>query len=357
MGRKNKGRVGWTEADPPSPRLASQADLMTLSSGTTRSVFIEAMRASPPSRSSHPPPAEGVDWRLKNALKAVDRSTPNVATCVNQCPGLLYYSPSSGPMPVNEGRHCRSRKAAPVTPSSDTKTNRKRAKDVQKKAPAKRRQPTAEARERATGLIDPDIVVVTKDPLRVQIVSLATQRPIAPSDFARDVGIPLNVASYHFRVLRKHGFLEIVEEVKVRGSTKHLHVATKRAFLSDADWGALEESLRPGVAGQALQDFNVRVAQAMETGAFYARKDVRLYWITIDFDEISWPEFVKLMVWTCQEVDVLNDDTVKRRANGESHESFPATFAIAGFPSPTTSQLKTAERENESAGERARRKP
>jgi len=231
-----------------------------------------------------------------------------------------------------------------VTPPSNAKTNRKQAKAAQKKASTKRK-PTAEARERATGLVDPDIVVVTKDPLRVQIVSLATQRPIAPSDFSRDVGIPLNVASYHFQVLRKHGFLEVVEEVKVRGSTKHLHVATKRAFLSDADWGALEESLRPGVAGQALQDFNLRVAQAMETGTFYDRKDVRLYWIPVDFDEISWPEFVKLMAWACQEVSTLNDETVQRRANGESQESFPATFAIAGFPSPTTSQLKAAERE------------
>lgn len=243
-----------------------------------------------------------------------------------------------------------------MTPSAKQKVPapRKQAKAAQRKASAKRRQPTAEARERATGLVDPDIVVVTKDPLRVQIVSLATQRPIAPSDFARDVGIPLNVASYHFRVLRQHGYLEIVEEVKVRGSTKHLHVATKRAFLSDADWGALEESLRPGVAGQALQDFNVRVAQAMETGTFYGREDVRLYWIPVDFDEVSWPEFVKLMAWACQEVDGLNDDTVKRRSKGESHGSFPATFAIAGFPSPTTSQIRTAEREKQKHARKAK---
>ena len=237
------------------------------------------------------------------------------------------------------------RKAALVTPSAKQKTRRKPAKDPQPKAAAKKRRPTAEARERATGLVDPDITVVTKDPLRVQIVSLATQRPIAPSDFSREVGIPLNVASYHFRVLRKHGFLEIIEELDVRGSTKHMHIATKRAFLSDADWGALEESLRPGVAGQALKDFNLRVAQAMETGTFYTLENVRLYWTPADFDEISWPEFVKIMLWACQEVEVLTEDTVKRRANGKSQHSFPATFAIAGFPSPTTSQIRAKERE------------
>ncbi len=248
-------------------------------------------------------------------------------------------------LPGEDGR-ARPRKAALVTPSAKQKTRRKPAKGSQRKAAAKKRQgPTAEARERATGLVDPEISVVTKDPLRVQIVSLATQRPIAPSDFSREAGIPLNVASYHFRVLRKHGFLEVIEKLDVRGSTKHMHIATKRAFLSDADWGALEKSLRPGVAGQALQDFNVRVAQAMETGTFYTRDDVRLFWIPTDFDEISWPEFVKLMAWACQEVEGLTDDTVKRRGNGESQHSFPATFAIAGFPSPTTSQIRAKERE------------
>lgn len=242
-----------------------------------------------------------------------------------------------------------------MTPPPKQKARRKPIKEVRPKGSAKRL--TAEARERATGLVDPDIVVVTKDPLRVQIVSLATQRPIAPSDFAREAAIPLNVASYHFRVLRKYGFLEIIEEVKVRGSTKHLHIATKRAFLSDADWGALEEELRPGVAGQALRDFNVRVAQAMETGTFYIRKDVRLYWAPLDLDEIAWPEFVKLLAWACQEADGLSEDTVKRRANGESHGSFPATFAIAGFPSPTTSQVKTNEREKRKHARRSKAKP
>jgi|GEM_PF-213706 len=218
--------------------------------------------------------------------------------------------------------------------------------------------PTDEARERATGLVDPDIAVVTKDPLRVQIVSLATQRPIAPSEFAREVDIPLNVASYHFRVLRNHGFLEVVEEIQVRGAVKRMHIATKRAYLSDADWGALEEWLRPGVAGQALQDFNRRVAQAMESGTFYSREDVRLYWVPIALDENSWPEFVKLMLWACKEVGALNEDTLKRRANGESQHSIPATFAIAGFPSPTTSQIKATERkkrQRERKGKNVRR--
>jgi len=225
---------------------------------------------------------------------------------------------------------------------TSSKKHRTKPKGRAKDRP--QRSPTAEARARAGGLVDPSISIVTKDPLRVQIIALAVQRPIAPSDFAREAGIALNVASYHFKILREHGFLEIVKEVPVRGATKHLHIATKKAFISDADWGQVEQALRPGVAGQALQDFNGRVGQAMATGTFYTRDDVCLYWTPGDLDEIAWKEFVEMMAWAREESKRLNVETANRRANGESQESFPVTFAIAGFPSPTTGQIRAAKK-------------
>jgi hypothetical protein len=250
-----------------------------------------------------------------------------------------------------------SAKQKPSRKSQRQKTGVAKAKTKRKAKPKRSSQsgPTHEARERASGLIDPNIGIVTKDPLRVQIVALATQRPIAPSEFAREAGIALNVASYHFRVLRKHGFLEIVAEVPVRGSTKHMHIATKSGFISDADWGQLEQALKPGVAGQALQDFNVRVGQAMDAGTIYLRSDMCLYWAPGDLDEIAWPEFVSVMAWAREEFKRFNVDTVGRRANGESQDSFPVTFAIAGFQSPTTGQIKQAERKRR--GKQKRKRP
>jgi hypothetical protein len=244
-----------------------------------------------------------------------------------------------------------------VKSPADRKPKRKGTAKAKRKAKPKGGQggPTQEARARASGLIDPNIGIVTRDPLRVQIVSLATQRQIAPSEFAREAGIALNVASYHFRVLRKHGFLEVVARIKVRGSIKHMHIATKSGFISDADWGQLEQALKPGVAGQALQDFNVRVGQAMEAGTIYLHPDMCLYWAPGNLDEIAWPEFVSLMAWAREEFKRFDIDTVERRAKGESHESFPVTFAIAGFQSPTTKQLKQAERKRK--GKQKRKKP
>ncbi len=150
------------------------------------------------------------------------------------------------------------------------------------------------------------------------------------------------MAAYQFKVLREHGYLEITELVPVRGTYKRMHIATKSGFISDTDWGQVEQALRPGVAGAALQDFNGRVAQAMETGTLYVRDDVCLYWVPRCLDEIAWSEQVEINDWCIEESERLEQDTIKRRADGESKDSFPATFAIAVFPSPTPSQIKRA---------------
>lgn len=231
---------------------------------------------------------------------------------------------------------------------AQTKRSKKKPakKRVASKKPAAKRGyrsgDTQRARERAEGIIDPSLSVITRDPLRVQIVAIATQRPISPSEFSREAGIALNVASYHFKVLRQHEFLEIVEKVPVRGSRKNMHVATKKGFISDSDWGQVEQALRPGVAGAILQDFNGRVSQAIVTGTLVERDDACLYWAPRCLDEMAWAELVEIISWCIEESERLEQDTIKRRADGKSNDGFPATFAIAGFPSPTPSQVKRA---------------
>jgi hypothetical protein len=200
--------------------------------------------------------------------------------------------------------------------------------------------PLDEARKRASGVIDPNLAVVVKDPLRVHILAIAIQRPISPSEFSREFDCPRWAAAYNFKVLAKHGFLELVEKIPVRGSTKHMYRATKNGYISTQDWGLVAPALQPGIAGAALQDFNGRVTQALELGTFCARDDSYLLWAPITLDEISWPKFVEMMAWAYHEAKELEVETVERRAKGEADGYVPATFAIAGFESPTTKELK-----------------
>jgi DNA-binding transcriptional ArsR family regulator len=225
--------------------------------------------------------------------------------------------------------------------AEDGSKGKAKAKGSQRaKAKRSRRGATRKVREQAAGIVDPNLHIVLKDPMRLQIVAIAIQRPISPSEYGKEFDCALSVVSYHFRVLRKHGFLELVDECKVRGSIKHVYRATKSGFISDTDWGEVSQALRPGIAGAILQDFNSRVTQAMEAGTFYKRDDACLFWAPRDLDEIAWPEFISMIAWCIEESERFQVETVNRRAKGESYDSIPATFAIAGFESPTTKQVE-----------------
>jgi hypothetical protein len=220
---------------------------------------------------------------------------------------------------------------------------KKRRKTKKKRKRLSHRGATKAARKRAAGLVDPSLHIVVKDELRVQILSVAIQRPYSPSEFARDVGIPVNVASSHFRVLRDHNFLELVDVIPVRGANKHMYRATKSGFISDANWGNVADALRPGVAGAILQDFIGRASQSIDTGKMSSRDDACLYWAPRDYDEIAWQEQVSMIAWCIEESKRLEEETVQRRAEGKSTGSFHSTFAIAGFPSPTHAEAKQHE--------------
>lgn len=213
------------------------------------------------------------------------------------------------------------------------------------KSPAKKRKPAtpvpaADANEQGAEAIDPDIAVVIKNPLRVSIVAVAFQRSISPSEFAKEFDCPRWSAAYHFKELEKHGFLELVEEIPVRGSTKHMYRATKRAYISAQDWRLVAPTIQPGIAGAALRDLTKRVEEALETGTFCARPDAYLLWSPLTLDEEAWTEFVKMMAWAYDEAKKFEIESVERIAAKKSSTTFPATFIIAGFESPTTKKVQ-----------------
>ena len=216
------------------------------------------------------------------------------------------------------------------------------------------------ARLNAKGLIQPNIHVVTRDPLRVQILSTAMVRAISIVEFAEEVDIPYGTACYHFRVLREAGFLELVEEARVKrnGPKRKLYRATRNGYISDAEWGDVEDKLRPGVAGAILQDFNGRTSESIETGKMFTREDATLYWVPRLFDQKAWDDLMDGVRWMIDFQNELQDETIQRRASGESadEECMTATFAVAAYPSPTPDEVSGAQRKGRRDGGKSLKK-
>jgi hypothetical protein len=245
-----------------------------------------------------------------------------------------------------------------MCPSAASRSRRLLASSHRDAGPPLRGTAVAKARLAAQGLIQPNIHIVTRDPLRVQILSTAMVRAISSVEFAAEVEIPYSTANYHFRVLVKGGFLELVEEVSVKGAARRkLYRATRNGFISDAEWGDVEDVLKPGVAGAIVQDFNVRTSEAIETGKMFSREDATLYWIPRDLDRTAYEELMQAVRWIIDFQNQLQEDTIRRRANGEStdEDCITGTFAVAAYPSPTPDEVSDAQRRGKRDGGRLKK--
>jgi DNA-binding transcriptional ArsR family regulator len=183
-------------------------------------------------------------------------------------------------------------------------------------------------------------------------------RAIGATEFADEVEIPYSTATYHFRVLREAGFLELIEEVSVRGAARRKRYrATRNGFISDAEWGDVEDVLKPGVAGAILQDFNGRTSEAIETGKMFTREDATLYWIPRNLDAQAYEELVQAVRWIIDFQNQLQEDTIQRRARGESTDDncTNGTFAVAIYPSPTVDEVSTGQRKGKRNGGKLRK--
>jgi DNA-binding transcriptional ArsR family regulator len=75
---------------------------------------------------------------------------------------------------------------------------------------------------------DAQIARVLSHPLRPRILQILTLRGEAsPNEIAAELDVPLGTLSYHTRLLRDAGWIELVREVPRRGAVEHFYRAVR----------------------------------------------------------------------------------------------------------------------------------
>lgn len=188
---------------------------------------------------------------------------------------------------------------------------------------------------------------------RVRILAVAVERLISPSEYARERGKDISNIAYDFRCLRDEGFIELAENVPVRGSVKHMYRATRRGLVNDAEWRLYSAAIKAGFREATLEDFVARAADAIAAGTFDAKDNSNFSWKAIWLDDEGWIAFVKVMKRAYDEVMEIEAESAER-AEKVGTALFAATFAIAGFLSP---EPKATEGKDEESRKPAPRKP
>jgi DNA-binding transcriptional ArsR family regulator len=189
-----------------------------------------------------------------------------------------------------------------------------------------------ETERKITGF-DQRLIKALAHPLRVHVLAILNEKVASPNELAKELGEGLSQVSYHVKVLREYGCIELVKTEPRRGAVEHFYRATTRAFFSDEEWEQLPKSVRPGMSARLLYDIMDDAMGAVGAGTFDAREDHHLSWTPMVLDEEGWRDAVAAQAETLERLFDIQAESAGRLAEAEA-EGFSASFSMMGFEAP-----------------------
>ena len=178
--------------------------------------------------------------------------------------------------------------------------------------------------------VDQRLVKALAHPLRVEILTILNERMASPNELSKELEEGLSQVSYHVKVLKDFECIEMVKTEPRRGAVEHYYRATARAFLTDADWKKLPDSIKPGMSASFVKMVIDDVVASLTAGAFDAREDRHISWTPGIVDEQGWQESVELINGTLEKVLDIQAESAKRLAKSDE-EGIPATAVLINF--------------------------
>lgn len=187
----------------------------------------------------------------------------------------------------------------------------------------------AAKKSKSTG-VDQKLVKALAHPLRVEILGILNERMASPNELSKELDEGLSQVSYHVKVLKDFDCIEMVKTEPRRGAVEHYYRATARAYLTDRDWRALPDSVKPGVSASAMRLILDDVFGALDGGALDARDDRHISWTPGVVDQQGWEESVELVNDALAKVIKIHAASAKRLAKS-GEEGIPASAVFMNY--------------------------
>jgi DNA-binding transcriptional ArsR family regulator len=192
---------------------------------------------------------------------------------------------------------------------------------------------TKSAKKSKTG-VDQKLVKALAHPLRVEILTILNERMASPNELSKELDEGLSQVSYHVKVLKDFDCIEMVKTEPRRGAVEHYYRATARAFLTDSDWRALPDSVKPGVSASTVRMIIEDVFGALKGGTFDAREDRHISWTPGVVDGQGWDELVDLVNKTLATIIKIHAASAKRLARS-GEEGIPVNAVLMNYETPS----------------------
>ncbi|HEX7245088.1 MAG TPA: winged helix-turn-helix domain-containing protein [Solirubrobacterales bacterium] len=177
-------------------------------------------------------------------------------------------------------------------------------------------------------------------PLRYKLLTHLNDREWSPKELSDHLAEGLSQVSYHVKVLKDYGLIELTRTEPARGATQHFYKATTRTIIGMKVASEIPRDSRRELIGGVLDEVNEDVNESYETGLYDSRNHYHVARIPMIFDEQA-----------CEDGHVRGDDYIDDMLKiageaatrlGESDDPKPigVTAVLLVFPSAQAEREK-----------------
>lgn len=181
-------------------------------------------------------------------------------------------------------------------------------------------------------------VALLDHPYRIAIIAELERRDRAsPKDIAEELDVPLENLSYHFRVLRDAGLIELVS-VELSGSAaQRVYKLGPKTHISPKAWGDLPHVARRALASKSLED-HWRLTTAAAAAGGIDKPESIIARVSVRMDAQAYERVSALLHALVAEIHEIEAEAIERIEAGQADEE-PATVLLMLFDTPEPSAV------------------
>ncbi len=160
------------------------------------------------------------------------------------------------------------------------------------------------------------------------------EREASASEIADEMGETLNKVCHHIDVLKEAKCIEVTYTRRVGNRLQHFYKANSRAFLDDAEWPKVPDSLKEPMRATLLRNVLDDAVEAVAEGTYDSIEsaDAHMSWTPMILDTQGWGEMIAILDRALRDAVEVQESTKERLiASGKAGTS--CTVSILGYAS------------------------